>query len=642
MKNTHIKILIALMAAALTGLVVLQYIWIKEAISTKEAQFDHNVNDVLQKISHKIEKIEAAELMLNHYKKTNPINFINQVAIGDTTTKKANPTSTHRVQYTQTIQQNDRGMQVQSATYQTTDYEEEVVFIDEEKRVFRVLRKDNDNPRSAFLGIRSQAAPAHLGSGVLVTQVLKDSPAEIAGLQDGDVITALDGKKVRSAKDILDLLSQYEAGNDISISYKTIQRECRMANASPPNQIDDNNLKIPQDFAIRPAFLRQKAFNQTTLATLSERVERNIEHFTSLAFEISTINKPIEERVNPKILEETVQSTLANAGINMKYEYCLQAGSECTIYSNCANNKNLLYTPYRKHLYHEAVFSQPAELLLYFPEKQKYIMGASGLMLGSSLFFNLIIIMIFGFTMHTIIQQKKLSDMKTDFINNMTHELKTPISTIKLACEILTDKHLAFNESRVQRYAHIIDDENKRLQSHVEKVLQYARLEKGQLKLNIERLDMHDILSEALNKISLQVEKKNGDIFTKLEANEFVIEGDRMHLTNVIYNLLDNAIKYAKEEEVPKIEVTTRCSSTHFIVAIKDNGVGMGKETLKKIFDKFYRIPTGNIHNVKGFGLGLSYVKLMLDAHNGEIQASSKPQKGSTFEFALPYDQSIS
>lgn len=628
------------MGIALTGLVVLQYTWIKEAISTKEAQFDYNVNDVLQKISHKIEKIEAAELMLNHYKKTNPINFINQVTAIDT--QKATTNATHRVQYTQTIQQNNGSVQIQAAAYQTTNYEEEAVFIDEEKRIFRVLRKDNDNPRSAFLGVRSQAAPAHLGSGVLVTQVVKGSPAEIAGLQDGDVITALDGKKVRSAKDILDLLSQYEAGNEISISYKTIQRECRVENPASTNQIaHNNNANLAQSLAIRPAFLRQKAFNQTTLATLSERVERNIEHFTSLAFEISTIDKPIEERVNPKILEETVQSTLADAGINMKYEYCLQAGNECTIYSNCSNNKNLLYTPYRKQLYHESVFSQPAELLLYFPEKQKYIMGASGLMLGSSLFFNLIIIMIFGFTMHTIIQQKKLSDMKTDFINNMTHELKTPISTIKLACEILTDKHLAFNEQRVQRYAHIIDDENKRLQSHVEKVLQYARLEKGQLKLNIERLDMHDILSEALNKISLQVEKKNGEICTQLNANDFVIEGDRMHLTNVIYNLLDNAIKYAKVDEAPKIEVTTRASATHFIVSIKDNGVGMGKETLKKIFDKFYRIPTGNIHNVKGFGLGLSYVKLMLDAHNGQIQASSKPQKGSVFEFALPFDQNV-
>ena len=224
--------------------------------------------------------------------------------------------------------------------------------------------------------------------------------------------------------------------------------------------------------------------------------------------------------------------------------------------------------------------------------------------------------------------------MKTDFINNMTHELKTPISTIQLAAEMLTDPTLSRNEQSIKRYAGMIHEENRRMQSHVEKVLQFARLEKGNFKLTYTTIDIHDLIEEIVQKLSLRMDKASGTMDCHLNAEHFRIEGDEMHLTNVIYNLLDNAIKYAQDQ--PVINIYTRDTPDGLSISIQDQGIGMSKDALKKVFEKFYRVPTGNIHNVKGFGLGLSYVKLMAEAHGGTIHAQSKLGKGSVFELILP------
>lgn len=206
---------------------------------------------------------------------------------------------------------------------------------------------------------------------------------------------------------------------------------------------------------------------------------------------------------------------------------------------------------------------------------------------------------------------------------------------------MLTDDNLPKTTNSINRYATIIQEENFRLQDHVEKVLQYARLEKGNLKLNLATLDMHDILSEAVHKTSLSVNKLQGAIQTLFEAKNYLIQGDAMHLTNVVYNLLDNAVKYAKPDVPPQITVATCNVDNHLVITVTDNGIGMSKETLSKIFDQFYRVPTGNIHNVKGFGLGLSYAKLMTEQHGGAIRVASKLGKGSSFEVHLPLESKI-
>ena len=227
--------------------------------------------------------------------------------------------------------------------------------------------------------------------------------------------------------------------------------------------------------------------------------------------------------------------------------------------------------------------------------------------------------------------------MKNDFINNMTHEFKTPIATISLAADSITSPMISSDSNKVKRFADIIKQENRRMHGQVEKVLQMAMIEKRDLNLNQSPVDLHEVIQQAVRNIALQVEQKEGEIVTQLNADEPIIEGDPTHISNIIYNLLDNANKYTPER--PYIIVSTRNIPEGVEVVVKDNGIGISKEARKHIFEKFYRVHTGNLHDVKGFGLGLSYVKAMMTAHRGRIDVYSEPGKGSSFILVFPFKQ---
>jgi two-component system phosphate regulon sensor histidine kinase PhoR len=256
-------------------------------------------------------------------------------------------------------------------------------------------------------------------------------------------------------------------------------------------------------------------------------------------------------------------------------------------------------------------------------------------MLLVSLAFMLALIFSFYYTISTIFKQKKLSEIKNDFISNMTHEFKTPISTISLACEVLHDSSIEKSPERVNTYVKMISDENKRLSLLVENILQTALLDKGQLKLKIQSFDIHALIAETITNIKLQVENKDGEITTDLKASIPVINADRVHITNIIFNLIDNALKYSNDQ--PKIKIVTVSDNEGIFISVTDNGIGISKENQKRIFDTMYRVPTGNIHNVKGFGLGLSYVKAVVEKHGGSISVASELGKGSNFTVYLPY-----
>jgi len=246
------------------------------------------------------------------------------------------------------------------------------------------------------------------------------------------------------------------------------------------------------------------------------------------------------------------------------------------------------------------------------------------------------VIFLFWYSLTTIIRQAKLSDLKNDFINNMTHEFKTPISTISLACQALTDKDMIKTTELYDTYISIIAEENKRLGGMAEKILQTALIDKGQLKLNQEWVNVHEVIEDVVKNIEIQIAQKGGKLNIQLHAERFIIKADRLHLSNLIYNLLDNANKYTFDN--PLIEVGTEKDGDCLKIYVKDNGIGISKANQKKIFDKLYRVPTGNVHNTKGFGLGLSYVKAIVDKHHGVISLESQLQKGTTFELRLPFD----
>jgi len=251
-----------------------------------------------------------------------------------------------------------------------------------------------------------------------------------------------------------------------------------------------------------------------------------------------------------------------------------------------------------------------------------------------SALFTIIIIAAFYITVRTMLNQKKMSEIKSDFINNMTHEFKTPLATISLAVDALKNEKVMNDKAKWQYFNNIIKDENKRMNKHVETILQAALMEKQEFRLNLTPIHIHELLPRIVDNFQLQLNEKNGNVEFLLNAANDIIHVDEVHFTNILSNLIDNAIKYSKENLV--IKLTTHRTPRYFIIQIQDNGIGMSKETVKRVFEKFYRAHTGNLHNVKGFGLGMSYVKSVVDAHKGRIRVESTLGKGSTFTIEIP------
>ena len=274
-------------------------------------------------------------------------------------------------------------------------------------------------------------------------------------------------------------------------------------------------------------------------------------------------------------------------------------------------------------------------LWLYIIKPKNYILRRTAWMIGASVIFTIIIITAFAVTVRTVFRQKQLSEIKSDFINNMTHEFKTPLATISLAVDALGNSKVQGRTDQINYYSGIIKDENKRMHKQVEKILQSAQLDAENLELKLQTIDAHQVIRNAAANILLLVEEKSGSVEQNLTAKKYFIKADEVHFSNIIANLLDNAVKYSKE--TPKIIINTANNNSKYLtIQIKDNGIGMSKETISHIFEKFYRAHTGNLHNVKGFGLGLSYVKSVIDAHKGKIKVDSNIGKGSTFTMEFP------
>lgn len=305
-------------------------------------------------------------------------------------------------------------------------------------------------------------------------------------------------------------------------------------------------------------------------------------------------------------------------------------------YLDSADNKNL-----RRVIPLEALsgsqyenISREEYLAVIVPYQSTIIWRSMRWFIAGAVLFTIIITAAFFITIRTLLRQKKLSEIKSDFINNMTHEFKTPLATISLAVDALKNEKVVNDREKSSYFTGIIKEENKRMNKQVETILQAALLDKQEIQLNLKKLHAHELIQGALNNIILQVEEKHGQLVTHLDASNDLVKGDEVHFTNMISNLLDNAIKYSKESL--QIKISTQNLGNQLRIKIEDNGIGMNKETLNRIFEKFYRAHTGNIHNVKGFGLGLSYVKTMVKAHNGNIKAESTVGRGSAFTISLP------
>lgn len=349
--------------------------------------------------------------------------------------------------------------------------------------------------------------------------------------------------------------------------------------------------------------------------------------------------RDIRERIDPALMDSLLTNELTAIGLPGSHPYgVFTADRSPVLVFNGQEDAmpELAASSYRTRLFRHDLSGEAHYLHVLLPERDGTVLRGVAPMLGISALFLLVILGAFIHTVRTIVRQKRIGEIRTDLVNNLTHELKTPISTIGLACEALADPSLPRTDEQVRRFTNMIRDENKRLGSLVENVLQSAVLEDGQMLVKRVELDLHNLLQDVVRSSSMQVTRRNGRIELDLAAEIHHVYGDRIHLSNLLYNLIDNAIKYSAQE--PRIRIATRSDDEGLTVSVSDNGIGIAGSEHRKIFDRLYRVPTGNIHNAKGFGLGLSYVKSVVERHGGRIRVESQPGKGSTFNIFIPFE----
>ena len=416
----------------------------------------------------------------------------------------------------------------------------------------------------------------------------------------------------------------------------------------------EKNFKLPTDFLDNDSIILKRVsgkqdFFQSRLIkgvdnifssenkkrySFTKRYKDMEKPYFSQALEAYKKTKPIHQRVSNIELNKTIKEELEKRNVSLDFKYGVYS-----IDGLATKLKSGYYTINKKDSYRYPFFFNASgdveyELYVTFPDKDEHILSGISNILILSLFFILIIVIAFSSSLYQLIRQKKISEIKTDFINNMTHEFKTPIATINLALDSIKNPKIIHNNDKVLRYVQMIRDENKRMHSQVENVLRISRLEKNEIEISKETVDLHDIIEDAISRIGLLIADNQGRLDMHFEAITAEIPGNQFHLTNVIVNILENALKYS--EGAPKIDVYTESTNKFFVFKIKDEGIGMSKAVQKQVFNKFYREQKGNIHDVKGHGLGLAYVKEIVEKHHGTVFVESEKGVGSLFTVKLP------
>jgi signal transduction histidine kinase len=387
---------------------------------------------------------------------------------------------------------------------------------------------------------------------------------------------------------------------------------------------------------------------------IQEDIYERFIYYENLLSEIVRANmraheKPIDERIDLDRLKTYIQSELTNKNLAIPFRYAIADRNRNLVVRSPGYRDSDTRTAFSQTLFPKDPPAKLYTLLVYFPTMQSYVYDYETLrLLVPSIAFTLALLIAFVITLYIILKQKRLSEMKNDFISNITHELKTPVASISIAGQMLRDESMMETLAKkgpisqsesFRKITRTIADESKRLQFLIDKVLQMSLMEDGRSMLNIKEVDANDMLLNVVQLFDIQVEKYKGKLNLELDAVESLVYVDEMHFTNVLFNLMENAVKYRRPDTPPMLSATTRNEGENILITISDNGIGIKRDNLKKIFDRFYRVSTGNIHNVKGFGLGLAYVRKIIDEIGGTIRVESEYGAGTTFTISLPYIQ---
>lgn len=597
------------MTLALLGVFVMQLYYIKESYKLKSELFDQNVNAALNAVVNKVQKKNA---FVHINKKDNEIQ-----------TKK------------------EKGIKSQMDAIVAFKLKfkenENLRKFKQEQQVFNYLNFQDSAVRANFLDpvmISEAQFRTYSRSGNEIGLEVKDIKDE----QSGELLRRVVSRRVPRISQNLQMGNLPDTIRYIANSPQNLLPIFVGFPSRDPDLI--TKFKIEDAKAERKY---QMELSRLYADTLSLYDDESLTLLQDVATEMDDPNIPLKQRIPSKeFLDTLITKELLNKDITLDYIYWITPvrNKNEIIYQNAAHSTVL---PMADNAYEHSLFSNdlirdPGMLYVSFPDKNSVILQNLFATMASSAALLLVLIFIFAYTIYAIIKQKKLSEMKTDFINNMTHEFKTPVATIMIASEALKDPEVVSDKTRIGRLAGIIYDENVRLGNHIERVLNVARLEKKELKLDLAPVDLNDLISAVVDSMDLQLKKKEAQVTLNLAADPAIIMGDELHLSNVIFNLIDNANKYSAN--APRISISTRNTAKQICLVITDEGIGLTKEQTKRIFDQFYRVPTGNLHDVKGFGLGLNYVQDIVAKMGGNIKVHSEKDRGTTFEITLPFKHS--
>jgi len=607
MKKNSIVLIIGLMSLALIGVLAMQFYFLRDSYRQKSQLFDESVNAAITAVAGKLERREVVDFA--------------------------------KVQQERNIEKSKQEQAKQRLLAEQLEIQYRIEELKNKQHVvFSNFKEQEDQLRALYPNV-IEIKNSFYETYIKRPEYQKFIKFSVSNeLTDDNLVQAfimLNASKVDDQINGKDDSTRFV----IPLMDPLVNQQTKFRVATLPPRENAKLAKTISDLEKRLDILNRKnawsGFNvYDSVAMLGGKKADYIE---DIAIGMELAKRPLKDRLNVIIVQELIKDELAQRDI--KAPFNIEIWSTNNILLNNILNEAALNNPTNTTKYSTALFkgdigAAPGKLTIYFPNKKAIIADNMGYLLLPMLALLFLLVGCFAYTLIIIFRQKKVSEMKTDFINNMTHEFKTPVATIMIASESLKDPDINADHKRVQKLANIIYDENVRLGNHIERVLDLARLEKETLKLDQVEVCINDLVSAVTDSMQLRMQNIGGKFSIDLAATKDVVVGDELHFSNVFYNLLDNAIKYSKGDL--HVNINSKNVGDTIVVTIADNGIGMSRDHLQKIFDQFYRIPTGNVHNVKGFGLGLSYVQDILRRLNGKITVKSEKDKGTTFEVILP------
>lgn len=643
MNKKWLSFIILFICLSLAGIIVVQYLWIRNAMAIRETQFNQRVNDALGNAVSRLETNENMSLLSSRLI-SDSIRALIQSFAEDSLSLTQNQIDADLLHDAL----NNVPFRLIEERIVRTDPRTQVRSREQSYRHYEEFLKNQD------MNERHQELLDSLVEQLKASIIVENDWVNIQFEWETSQLEKLDSVWVLQEQHFHQLVNE-EKNLPQTYYRKPIYQDPTQQDGSGRrviSRIDEPNFRgnyfivgnnnapmavPPPPPPPRFSTVTSSKILEDKIRKLDKRASQLQDLIQRMAVEFEEIPRTVESRIDRNLLLSTLKSSLSDKDIVIPFEFA--------VYSPL-NDSNPIpirsagfldpheATDHLVSLFPNDVIEKPDQLLVYFPGQKRHILQSlSVLMLGSALF-TLIIVLSSGLSIFVILRQKKISDIKTDFINNMTHEFKTPIATISIAADSINNPKVIDSPDVIKSYTRIIKEENSRMNTRVEQVLQMSLLDSRDFKLHQEPLNLHELISRAVDHFRLIVEKRGGSVETRFEAFNPLVEVDEGHMRNVLMNLLDNANKYSVSQ--PQIIVVTGNRTGYFFFRVEDNGIGMNQDIQKRVFDKFFRVTTGNVHNIKGFGLGLSYVKAIVLAHKGEIQLSSIPGKGSLFEISLP------